>query len=223
MTLVYAIADFLDDIERAAREYAAPLLCILIFFLVFVGRTLDRPVTPAAAAMPSVDIVVVQPRATQVPTVMATATMTTVVSIPVTSSLMLSRSILAYDAPDGRILGPIDKNSSYMLLSHQGTNWVELRVHGIGGTDGAGAAWVRTEDMLGLANVANVPAPATPAPPVPVQPKQAPMTQPAHQAPVVMASNAVNMEDQPQPVLKPQTQPKAWEPKTYAQQASTIR
>jgi hypothetical protein len=71
--------------------------------------------------------------------------------IPIVASsaeLRLARAVVAYDAPDGKVLGAIEPGRPYQLLARSGTAWVLLAI------EGSGMVWVRRDDLEGVVDVA---------------------------------------------------------------------
>jgi hypothetical protein len=72
-------------------------------------------------------------------------------SIPVVapeSELCLVRAVVAYDAPDGKVLGATLPGRPYELLARSGAAWVLLAI------EGSGAVWVRRDELEGVMDVA---------------------------------------------------------------------
>src|SRR5919109_1497225 len=93
-------AQFLDWLRRSDPWYS---LSVLIVFVVLVGVWSARPTAPPSVALP-----------TPVPAI----------SIPVgapSAELRLVRAVVAYDAPEGKVLGAIEPGRPYQLVARSGT------------------------------------------------------------------------------------------------------
>jgi hypothetical protein len=72
-------------------------------------------------------------------------------SIPVVApeaELRLVRAVVAYDAPEGTVLGATLPGRPYELVARSGVVWVQLVI------DGSGRVWVRRQDLEGVEDVA---------------------------------------------------------------------
>lgn len=98
---------------------------------------------------------------------------------PTPVNLVLSRAIVAWSAPDGAVLGALERDLPYQPLARSGPEWVQIKID-------SGLVWVQTAD-LGEPTAAALPDLATPIPtPTPI-----PATAvPALQAPICDASSA---------------------------------
>jgi hypothetical protein len=64
------------------------------------------------------------------------------------AELRLMRSVVAYDAPDGKVLGAIEPGRRYELLARSGAAWALLAF------EGSGRVWVRRDELEGVVDVA---------------------------------------------------------------------
>lgn len=163
------------------NEYALPLALAALLLAFALGATLGRSTggavvivqaTPTLAALPTID-----------PFSGAGTTEVTLDERP-----RLARSLIAYAAPSGDMLGAVDAGRAYTVEGRSGPGWALLRVDGVGGFDGRGAVWVNAGDLAGTAHAPELatpqPPPATPqpdivyvavaAPPQPVEVRPAP-------------------------------------------------
>jgi hypothetical protein len=88
---------------------------VLIVVVVLVGVWSARPDAPPSMLEP-----------TPVPVILV-ATAVPAMSIPVvapSAELRLLRAVVAYDAPDGAVLGAIEPGRAHQLLARSGTVWV---------------------------------------------------------------------------------------------------
>lgn len=56
----------------------------------------------------------------------------------------LARAVVAYDAPEGRVIGAIERGRSYALLARSGVDWLQADV------SGSGVVWLRSADVFDL-------------------------------------------------------------------------
>src|SRR6266545_3265911 len=102
-----------------------------------IGRlTLAYPI--AAIPTPALPIIIASPAPTVV----------------VASQHGLERTVVAYDAPSGNVLGAIEQGRAYRVVARSGASWLQLDV------DGSGLVWVQAGDLD--PELADVPDLATP-------------------------------------------------------------
>jgi hypothetical protein len=63
----------------------------------------------------------------------------------------LARAVVAYAAPDGKVLGAIEPGRGYALLARSGTAWVQLAI------EGSATVWVRRDDLEDVLDIATPP------------------------------------------------------------------
>lgn len=56
----------------------------------------------------------------------------------------LARAVVAYDAPDGRVIGAIDQGHAYRVVARYGADWLQADVAG------SGVVWLRAADLFDL-------------------------------------------------------------------------
>jgi hypothetical protein len=115
------------------------MVSMLIVVVVLVGMWPTRPAAPPSVRQP-----------TPAPVILV-ATAVPAMSIPVaapSAELRLPRAVVAYDAPEGRVLGATLPDPPYQLLARSGTAWVLLATHG------SGSVWVRRQDLEDVVDVA---------------------------------------------------------------------
>lgn len=106
------------------------------------ARPAAAPVAPAATLAPVLVMVTQQPTADTIAVAVA--------------EMRLPRAVVAYDQPDGRVLGAIDSGRSYEIVARSGLDWLQIAV------DGSGLIWIQRAELEG-----QVPDLATPEPPPP--------------------------------------------------------
>ena len=86
----------------------------------------------------------------------------------------LARALVAYDAPDGRVIGAIDRGHAYQIVARFGQDWLQADVAG------SGVVWLRTAEVFDLpAGLADLQ--PTAAPPPIVRATDAPAPPPSYQ------------------------------------------
>jgi hypothetical protein len=129
-------AQLLDWLRRSDPWHIFSLLIVLV--VVLVGMWPKLPDAPPSA-----------PLSTPVPIILL-ATPVPAMSIPVvalSAELRLVRAVVAYDAPEGKVLGATLPGRRYKLLARSGTAWVRLATHG------SGSVWVRRDALEGVVDV----------------------------------------------------------------------
>jgi hypothetical protein len=128
-------AQLLDWLRRLDSWH---VLSLLIVVVVLVGVWFARPDAPPSVEMPTpapVILIATMP-ATPIPIVAASA------------ELRLARAVVAYDAPDGKVLGATLPGPPYQLLKRSGAAWLQLAI------EGSGRVWVRRDELDGVVDVA---------------------------------------------------------------------
>jgi hypothetical protein len=128
-------AQLLDWLRRSDPW---PALSLLIVVVVLVSVWSARPDAPASVAMP-----------TPVPVILvATMPATPILVIAPSAELRLARAVVAYDAPEGTVLGAIEPGRPYQLLARSGAAWMQLAI------EGSGTVWVRRQDLEDVVDLA---------------------------------------------------------------------
>jgi hypothetical protein len=125
-------AQLIDWLRRSDPWHVLSLLIVLV--VVLVGVWSARP-----DALPSVQ----QP--TPAPVILM-ATPLPAMPLPIvapSAELRLLRAVVAYDAPEGKVLGAIEPGRPYQLLARSGTAWVQLAI------DDSAARHRRQRERLG--------------------------------------------------------------------------
>ena len=123
------------------------LLGVLLLSVVLGG--FEQSTTPLQPVL-----IVTTPTPTSTP--VATATTTAGARVQVTTP-HLSAAVVAYDAPEGNVLGPIDADRAYTITARYGTDWLQADI------DGSGLVWIRSQE-LGTVTVAGALPDLRPAP-----------------------------------------------------------
>jgi hypothetical protein len=134
--LPWCRAQLLDWLRRSDPWPALSLLTVVV---VLMGMWPRRPDAP-----PSVQQVTPAP-------VILVATPLAATPIPIvapSTELRLVHAVVAYDAPDGTVLGATLPGRPYQLLARSGAAWVLLAI------DGSGRVWVRRDELEGVVDVA---------------------------------------------------------------------
>jgi hypothetical protein len=117
-------------------------------------------------------------------------------SAPTSEATALPRTIGAYAAPGGTLLGQIEADRTIIPVAHYGSAWVAYQ-------DGAGLVWLRTSDVPGVAlagpDLAPQPQGRGPAPQAPPDVAPPPAVEPA---PAPWPVSAPFVPDTEQPNIK---------------------
>jgi hypothetical protein len=158
-------------------ELSPPVACaIVIFALLAIAGLVGRIRSTPAAAVPTAQlpiIIVASPLPVQPPTA---------VPLQVAAALpnTLRRAAVAYDSPNGNVIGAIEQGRAYQVRARFGADWLQADVVG------SGVVWLRSADVLdlpdGLVDLAPPPAPQVVYVSAPAPPQQAPVVAPAYQA-----------------------------------------
>lgn len=135
---------FQRDPIAVAGVLAAAIVALLA--LVAIVATTLRGVPPAATAQPTPQlpiIMIATAQAQHIPTAAATKA----AEIGPT----LQRAVVAYDSPNGSVIGAIDSGRAYTVLERAGADWLHADV------SGSGVVWLRTAEVFDLpSNLADV-------------------------------------------------------------------
>jgi hypothetical protein len=178
---------------QSGFEWAAVILAVLVGLALLLGRlpappasrTLTLlperlPATPALATLPAGPTA---PPATEAPT-------TLVVGAALPAGPTLTRAVVAFDAPDGQVLGAIEGGRRYQVRARSGLSWAQLDV------EGSGAVWVRLAELDALAGAPDL---ATPVPAPPPQVRSI-VSPPAPAVPAADAAPPADDSETPPPL-----------------------
>jgi hypothetical protein len=129
-------AQLIDWLRRHDPWHA---LSLLIVVAVLMGVWSARPDAPSSVQQP-----------TPAPVILV-ATPLPATFIPIAASsveLLLLRAVVAYDAPDGTVLGATLPGRPYQLVARSGAAWVLLAV------EDSGSVWVRRDELEGVVDLA---------------------------------------------------------------------
>ena len=150
---------YISRIDRAIlwwRHADKPLICgllaLALVILLASARSwlLGTPAAPKAIPTPALAIIIATPPP-------APPTSVPVQQVAAVLPNTLRGAVVAYDAPDGTVLGAIEQGRTYQLLARFGAEWLQADVQG------SGVVWLRTDQVLdlpaGLADLEPPPAP----------------------------------------------------------------
>lgn len=181
-------------VQHDRAVFAASVLVVATLVGIAVGAALYRAIPPStvSAPTPSLPIILI---ATPVPPPPTLAPVQQVAAVPPNT---LTRAVVAYDAPNGAVLGAIEAGRSYQLIERYGADWLHADV------DGSGAVWLRSADVTGLpSDLADV---QPPPPPVIVE---RPIYIAAHPAAQSQIAPVVDAMPTPGPIYQPTNAPPA--------------
>lgn len=132
------MSDWLTDLWRDNR----PAVIAVVMLLALIGRAYAlRSAERNTQTKPLQPIIMLATNVPPTPTAVA-------------SQNGLPRSVVAYDAPLGNVLGAIEQGRAYRLVARSGASWLQLEVAE------SGLVWVKAGDLD--PELANVPDLATP-------------------------------------------------------------
>ena len=121
------------------------LLGVLLLSVVLGG--FEQSTTPLQPVL-----IVTTPTPTRTPVATVTPVARTLATEP-----RLSAAVVAYDAPHGNVLGPIDADRAYTVTARYGTDWLQADING------SGLVWIRSRE-IGAVTVAGALPDLRPAP-----------------------------------------------------------
>lgn len=127
---------------------------LVIFFLLLIGLVVGKirsMPSPAAEVKPV--IIVASPLPQGIPP--TTVPVAQVAALPPNA---LRRAVVAYDSPNGSVIGAIEQGRPYSVLARYGSDWLQADV------SGSGVVWLKADQVLdlpdGLVDLEPPPAPA---------------------------------------------------------------
>lgn len=135
--------------RRAWYDLPTPVmvaLCLAILFGIVTAVHLYRLIAdwhtePATTPLPIVIIASPLPQGIP-PTAVPLATPAAVAAAFPPNALR--GAVVAYDSPNGNVLGAIEAGRTYAILARYGSDWLQADV------DGSGVVWLRSADVLDL-------------------------------------------------------------------------
>ncbi|MEM8534391.1 MAG: hypothetical protein AAGF95_26325 [Chloroflexota bacterium] len=127
----------LQKIYNIAYELRLPFTVVTVTILLIaliISLLLVRSEPPRADLQPV--LIVSTPTPTRTPVV----TVTPLAHTQLTES-QLNAAVVAYDAPDGNVLGPIDAHRAYTITARYGTDWLQADIVG------SGLVWIRSREI----------------------------------------------------------------------------
>lgn len=140
-----------------ARWYDLPTpvaAALVIFFLLLIGLLIGRVRSTPAAAMPTPAIIIIaSPLPQGIPPTAVPAAQ--VAALPPN---VLRRAVVAYDSPNGGVIGAIESGRTYAVVARWGSDWLQADV------SGSGVVWLKADQVLdlpdGLVDLQPAPQPA---------------------------------------------------------------
>jgi len=129
-------------------------LCLIIVASIARRLVLASPSPIAAQPTPPLPIIMIATARAEMPP-RPTADVAKAAAVAPNT---LGRAAVAYDSPNGSVIGAIEQGRAYTVLARYGADWLQLNV------SGSGVVWLRSVDVTGLpadvADLAPAPAPA---------------------------------------------------------------
>jgi len=127
--------------RRAWYDVSTPVaagICMLSLLLIglIVGRVRSMP---SGAAEPRPVIIIATPLPQSAPPTAVPAA--AVAALPPNA---LRRAVVAYDSPNGSVIGAIEAGRTYQVLARYGNDWLQADVQG------SGVVWLKADQVLDL-------------------------------------------------------------------------
>jgi hypothetical protein len=186
---------------RALWNLPVPVATTMIIFCLMaiaglVGRIKETPSAAVAIPTPALPVIII---ATSAPAPTAAPVQQVAAVLP----NALRGAVVAYDSPNGSVLGAIEAGRPYQLLARYGAEWLQADVAG------SGVVWLKADQVLnlpeGLADLQPPPAPVVVERPIYIAAQQ-----PAH-----AAAPTVSEPSEPPPTVAPQMQA-VWDRQQWA-------
>lgn len=137
----------LQMVYNVAYEFRAYFIAlgVSLTLIATIGASvlLHRSPTPQLQSV----IIVATPSAVPMPT----APVSTPVAHTASNETRLSTAVVAYDAPNGNVLGPVDAQRSYTITARYGTDWLQADV------ENSGTVWLRSAELDTVMVAASLP------------------------------------------------------------------
>ena len=188
-TKLQKVYDLAADYWRDFR-YHLLVIGVLLPLITSIGATtlMHQPPPP-----PLQSVIIVA-----TPSVMSTPSIPTTTPVSLSTETRLSAAVVAYAAPDGTVLGPVDADRAYTITARYGTDWLQADI------DGSGLVWIRSQE-LGMVTVAGALPDLRPAPTAVVVYVVQEVPPPAGMTPVAPASAPPREGEQPTPIREKPT------------------
>lgn len=141
--------------HRADKVTLGGLVVIALVIALAGARSwlLAAPDAPRPAPTPASPIIMIATAPAQLVPTAAPPMQQVAAVLPNT----LRRATVAYDAPEGNVLGAIEQGRAYSVLARYGADWLQADV------TGSGVVWLRSADVLDLpADLADLQPPPAP-------------------------------------------------------------
>ncbi len=142
--------------QRDPIALLSVLLIIMIIGLAMLRQMMSSPPTTIAAVpTPQLPIIMIATAPAELPTTAAPAPVQQIAYQPPPNTL--SRAVVAYDSPNGSVIGAIEQGRAYQVLARFGADWLQADV------SGSGVVWLRSADVFDLpTDLADLQPPPTP-------------------------------------------------------------
>ncbi len=139
---------------RLSQVLPMPVLIALVVFALLAGSALignlSSSTTAAAVPTPALPIIIIQKEPAQ-PQPTAAAAQVAVIG----RANVLPRAVVAYDAPEGKVIGAIEAGRPYRVVAASaGALWLQADV------ENSGMVWLNTAELYGIATP-DLPTPQT--------------------------------------------------------------
>ena len=141
-TKLQKVYDLATDYWHDFRVYCIASGAVLTLITIMVASVLlQRSPTPQ---LQSVIIVAT-------PSVMPTPSIPTATPVSLSTETRLNAAVVAYDAPNGNVLGPIESDRAYTIVARYGSDWLQADM------TGSGPVWIKSDELGTVTVTANLP------------------------------------------------------------------
>ena len=131
-TKLQKVYDLAADYWRDMRAYCIVTSVMLTLIAIIVASVMvHRSPTPQLQSV----IIVATPRVLPTPTVPAAT------PVPLAIETHLNAAVVAYDAPNGNVLGPVDADRRYTITARYGSDWLQADI------EDSGRVWLRSAEL----------------------------------------------------------------------------